>query len=226
MTTLIERNTTVPVKKSQIFSTAEDGQTAVDIHVLQGERTMASDNMSLGRFRLEGVPSAPRGIPQIEVVFDIDANGILNVSAIDKASSREQHVTITASTNMDKAEIERLVQESKQKQAEDERRKKLVESRNMADNIVYQAEKLLQDQGGSINPEDRDEIERLMVTIRQLMAGEDNDEIARQAENLHKLVEQARSRLHASDHGQTAGNGHKPATDPDEEVLEGEFSEA
>ncbi|MFZ6019627.1 MAG: molecular chaperone DnaK, partial [Chloroflexota bacterium] len=143
MTPIIERNTTIPVRRSQIFSTAEDNQTAVDIHVLQGERTMAADNITLGRFRLDGIPPAPRGIPQIEVTFDIDANGILNVSAKDKATGKEQRVTITASTNLSKAEIERMVEESKRHEAEDRRRREIVEARNLADNVIYQVEKAL-----------------------------------------------------------------------------------
>jgi molecular chaperone DnaK len=147
MTKLIERNTTIPTKKSEIFSTAEDSQTAVDIHILQGERPMAGDNMTLGRFRLEGIPPAPRGIPQIEVTFDIDANGILNVSAKDKATSKEQKITITASTNLNKSDVERMVQEAERNADADRERKALIESRNLADNLVYQAEKSLRDLG-------------------------------------------------------------------------------
>lgn len=145
MTQVIERNTTIPVKKSQIFSTAEDNQPAVDVHVLQGERQLVSDNISLGRFRLEGIPGAPRGIPQIEVTFDIDANGILNVSAQDKASGKEQKVTITASTNLDKAEIDRLVQDAKQHESDDLHKRELIEAKNIADQVIYQAEKELKE---------------------------------------------------------------------------------
>jgi len=129
MTVLIERNTTIPVRKSEVFSTAEDNQTAVDIHVLQGERPMAADNMSLGRFRLEGLPMAPRGMPQVEVTFDIDANGIIHVTAHDKATGKEQKVAITASTNLNKGDIDRMVQQAKEHAGEDARRKELVEVR-------------------------------------------------------------------------------------------------
>jgi chaperone protein DnaK len=140
MTKLIERNTTIPVKKTEVFSTAEDSQTSVDIHVLQGERPLAADNMTLGRFRLDGIPPAPRGIPQVEVTFDIDANGILSVTAKDKATSKEQKVTITASTNLNKNDVERMVREASQHKEEDEKRKALIEARNMGDSTAYQAE--------------------------------------------------------------------------------------
>ena len=159
MTALIERNTTIPVKKSEIFSTAEDNQTAVDIHVLQGERPMAADNMSLGRFRLEGIPPAPRGMPQVEVTFDIDANGILNVTARDKATGREQKVTITASTNLNKGEIERMVQEARQNEAEDRKRRELVEARNKADSLAYQTEKTLNELGDKVPAGERQNIQ-------------------------------------------------------------------
>src|SRR5260221_143466 len=143
MTTMIERNTTIPVKKTETYSTAADNQTAVDIHILQGERPLAGDNMSLGRFRLDGIPPAPRGIPQVEVTFDIDANGILHVTARDKASGKEQKITVTASTNLNKADIDRMVQESHQHEAEDKKRRELIEARNNADNLGYQLEKTL-----------------------------------------------------------------------------------
>lgn len=138
MTVLIPRNTTIPVRKSEIFSTAEDNQSAVDIRVFQGERPMAADNMLLGQFRLEGIPPAPRGMPQIEVTFDIDANGILNVSAKDKATGREQRISITASTNLSKQDIERMVEEAQRNAAADSRRKELAEARNAGDQALYQ----------------------------------------------------------------------------------------
>ncbi|HOR78987.1 MAG TPA: molecular chaperone DnaK, partial [Anaerolineaceae bacterium] len=159
MTKLIERNTTIPVKKTEVFSTAEDNQTSVDIHVLQGERPLAADNMTLGRFRLDGIPPAPRGIPQIEVTFDIDANGILSVTAKDKATGKEQKVTITASTNLNKGDVERMVREAEQHKAEDERRKQLIEARNIGDSTAYQAEKLLRDMGDKVDPAKRSELE-------------------------------------------------------------------
>src|SRR5512142_2337061 len=137
MTRLIERNTTIPTRKSEIFSTAADGQTAVDIHILQGEREMASDNMTLGKFRLEGIPPAPRGVPQVEVTFDIDANGILNVSAKDKATGKEQRITITASTNLGKDEVDRMVREAQRHASEDNRPKETIQARNEADQVIY-----------------------------------------------------------------------------------------
>ena len=169
MTPLIERNTTIPVKKSQVFSTAEDNQTAVDIHVLQGERPMAGDNMSLGRFRLEGIPMAPRGIPQVEVTFDIDANGILNVSAKDKASGHEQKVTITASTNLNKSEIDRLVKDAEANRNDDTRRKAVVETRNQADTVAYAAEKLMKENSGT----DHSALQEKVTALRQALNGDD-----------------------------------------------------
>ncbi len=165
MTTLIERNTTIPIKKSEIFSTAEDNQTAVDIHVLQGERPMAPDNMTLGRFRLEGIPPAPRGLPQVEVTFDIDANGIINVKAQDKATGKEQKVTITASTNLDKDDVERMVQESKSHAADDRKRRELADARNEGDSLAYQAEKALRDLGEKVPAKDREQIEEKITEI-------------------------------------------------------------
>ena len=177
MTPIIERNTTIPIRKSQIFSTADDNQTAVDIHVLQGERPMASDNMTLGRFRLEGIPNAPRGIPQIEVTFDIDANGIINVTALDKATSREQKVTITASTNLQKSEIERMVQESKAHKAEDDKRKELAEARNIADNAAYQVEKSVREAGDKVPADEKNAIDAKVQELRQVMTSEDTARI-------------------------------------------------
>ncbi len=142
MTKMIERNTAIPVRKTETYSTAADNQTAVDIHVLQGERPMAGDNMSLGRFRLDGIPPAPRGIPQVEVTFDIDANGILHVTAKDKATGKEQKVTITASTNLNKNDIDRMVQESRQHETEEKKYRELIEAKNNADNMAYQLEKI------------------------------------------------------------------------------------
>ncbi len=144
MTVMIERNTTIPVKKTETYSTAADNQTAVDIHILQGERPLAGDNMSLGRFRLDGIPVAPRGMPQIEVTFDIDANGILHVTAKDKASGKEQKITVTASTNLNKSDIEKMVQEARQHESEDKKRKEIIEAKNSADNLAYQTEKTSQ----------------------------------------------------------------------------------
>jgi molecular chaperone DnaK len=175
MTTLIERNTTIPTKKSEIFSTAADNQTAVDIHVLQGERKMAGDNMTLGRFRLEGIPPAPRGVPQIEVTFDIDANGILNVSAKDTATGREQRITITASTNLTKDEIDTMVNEAETHAEEDARRRQKVEIKNQADSLAYQSERTLSDLGDKIESVQRGRIESLVSDLRDAIAQEDEE---------------------------------------------------
>lgn len=206
MTPLIERNTTIPVRKSQVFSTAEDNQTAVDIHVLQGERPMAADNMSLGRFRLDGIPPASRGIPQVEVVFDIDANGILNVSATDKASGREQSVTITASTNLNKQEIERLVKEAEQHKAEDIRRKENAEALNLADTVIYQAEKLLKEQDSQVTLEQRSTIQSRIDDLRQARESQDTGRIRQLTDDLQQLLSQVAQPAAAP----APGNAHKP----------------
>jgi molecular chaperone DnaK len=190
MTPLIERNTTIPVRKGEIFSTAEDGQTAVTIHVLQGERSMAADNMTLGRFNLEGIPPASRGVPQIEVTFDIDANGILNVTAQDKATGKEQKITITATTNLSKSEVEQKVQEAKRHEAEDRRRKELIEARNTADQLIYQSEKTLRELGDKVPAGDRSKIER---TIEDLQRAKDGDDVSR----IRQLIEQLQQASYA-----------------------------
>jgi molecular chaperone DnaK len=179
MTRLIERNTTIPTRKSEIFSTAADGQTAVDVHVLQGERQMANDNMSLGRFRLEGISPAGRGMPQIEVTFDIDANGILNVSARDKATGKEQRITITASTNLNKDEVERMVRDAASHAAEDKARREMVELKNQSDSLAYQAEKTLGELGDKVAPPQRSQIEGLITALRSAVASEQADEMRR-----------------------------------------------
>jgi len=189
MTKLIERNTTIPVKKTEVFSTAENSQTAVDIHVMQGERTMAGDNMTLGRFRLDGIPPAPRGIPQIEVTFDIDANGIINVTAKDKATGKEQKVTITASTNLSKDEVERMVKEAAQHRSEDEQRKQLVEARNQGDSLAYQAEKLLKDLGDKVSDEQRSSVEAKVKTLRETIQGDDLQAIQNASQALQSDLE-------------------------------------
>jgi molecular chaperone DnaK len=167
MTVLIPRNTTVPVRKGETFTTAEDGQTAVDIKVYQGERPMAPDNMLLGQFRLDGIPPAPRGIPQVEVSFDIDANGILNVSAKDKATNREQKITITASTNLNQDEVEHLVSEAKKHEAEDRKRRELADARNEADTLAYGMEKMLREQGDKVPADARSTVESKIEELKR-----------------------------------------------------------
>jgi len=228
MTTLIERNTTIPVKKSEVFSTAEDNQTAVDVHVLQGERPMASDNMSLGRFRLEGIPPAPRGIPQVEVTFDIDANGILNVTAKDRATGKEQKVTITASTNLNKSEIDRMVNEARQHEDEDRKRRELIETRNMADSLAYQTEKALKDLGDKVPANERQNIEGKINELRQVMNGEDVASMRRLTEELQNAFHALSQQVYAQQTAQpSSGSSESNSGSSGEgEVVEGEFREA
>ena len=237
MTALIERNTTIPVRKSEMFSTAEDNQTAVDVHVLQGERPMASDNMSLGRFRLEGIPSAMRGTPQVEVTFDIDANGILNVTAHDRATGKEQKVTITASTNLNKDEIERKVREAREHEAEDKRQRELIEARNTADSLIYQTEKTLRELQEKVPSNDRQNIEAKLSQLREATKSNDTSRIKNLINEVQNAFYALSQQLYATGQpGQTGtypesgstpgGNGHKPGNPDNEgEVLEGEFRE-
>ena len=226
MTPLIPRNSTIPIRKSETFSTAEDNQTAVDVHVLQGERPMATDNMSLGRFRLEGIAPAPRGLPQVEVTFDIDANGIINVSAKDKATGKEQRVTITASTNLDKGDIERMVNEAQANQAADERRKELVEVRNQADATAYQVEKMLNEMGMQVPSEVRGDIERRISDLRQAVNTDDTARIRRLTEELQQAANQM-GQVSQQAQQQANGSADGQATDgrPEGDVVEGEFRE-
>ena len=169
-TRLIERNTTIPTKKSQIFSTAADNQTAVDINVVQGERQFAKDNKSLGQFRLDGIPPAPRGIPQIEVTFDIDANGIVNVSAKDLGTGKEQHITITAGSNMSDADIDKAVKEAAEFEAQDKKRKEAIDTRNEADTMVFQTEKALKEVGDKLDANDKAAVEADCQALKDVLA--------------------------------------------------------
>jgi len=228
-TPLIERNTTIPVRKSEIFTTAADGQTVVTIHVLQGERPMAADNISLGQFNLEGIPPAPRGIPQIEVTFDIDANGILNVSAKDKATGKEQRITITATTNLTKDEVERLVNQAKQHEAEDRKRKELIEARNIADSLIYQTEKFMRELGDKVPAADRSRIEQTIADLRQAAQGDNTARIRQLIEQLQQASMALGQQMYAQQ--QQAGSGPAgptpgPQAGPssgDDDVIEGEF---
>ncbi|MGD8632880.1 MAG: Hsp70 family protein, partial [Anaerolineales bacterium] len=229
MTTLIERNTTIPIKKTEVFSTAEDNQTAVDIHVLQGERPMAADNMTLGRFRLEGIPPAPRGVPQIEVTFDIDANGIINVAAKDKATGKEQKVTITASTNLDKQDVEKMVEEARKHKQEDQRRRDLADARNTADTLSYQAEKALRELGDKVPENDRKQIEEKIEALRKVKDGDDLAEIKRLTEEVQQASYALSQQMYAQEGvqpEQATGTAAPGEGDEEGDVVEGEFREA
>jgi molecular chaperone DnaK len=227
MTTLIERNTTIPIEKTEVFSTAEDSQTAVDIHVLQGERPMANDNMTLGRFRLEGIPPAPRGIPQVEVTFDIDANGILNVTAKARATGKQQKVTITASTNLDKGDVERMVDEAKSHKAEDQRRRELADARNTGDTLAYQAEKSLRELGDKVPASDRSQIESQIADLRKALQGDDIAEIKRLTEAVQQASYALSQQLYAQGSQQPQGESNGGGEGEGEgDVVEGEFREA
>jgi molecular chaperone DnaK len=208
-TPIIERNTTVPTRKSQIFSTASDMQTQVEIHVLQGERPMAADNKSLGKFNLDGIPSAPRGVPQIEVTFDIDANGILNVTALDKATNRSQHITITASSGLSESEVQRMKQEAEAHADEDKKRKELVEVKNIADNSVYSAEKLLKENGDKIPADVKKEVEESAAKVKEVLAGDNADAIKSATEALQQVIQ----KVGASMYQQQPPAGEAPASD-------------
>jgi len=220
-TPLIERNTTIPVRKSQVFSTASDNQTQVEIHIVQGERPMASDNKTLGRFILDGIPPAPRGVPQIEVTFDIDANGILNVSAMDKATGRSQHITITASSGLTEAEIERMIKEAERNRAADERRKQEIELNNLADSAVYGAEKALREYGDKIDGTLKSSIEKQIEAVKKAREGRDQGQIRSAVEELQRSVQQ----IGASMYGQPNVGGattEQPNGRGKEDVVEGE----
>jgi molecular chaperone DnaK len=229
MTVLIPRNTTIPTKKSEIFSTAADNQTAVDIHILQGERPIANANKTLGNFRLDGIPPAPRGIPQIEVTFDIDANGILNVAAKDKATSKEQSVKITASTNLSKDEVDRLVREAKSHETEDRAQRDLAEARNNADNLIYVTEKSLRELGDKVPATDRGQIEQTVEELRAALNSADIAQIRKLTEQLqqasHALTQQMYQQ--AGEPGNGAGpngqGGQGPQSGSEDDVVEGEY---
>jgi len=228
-TPLIERNTTIPTKKSQVFSTAADMQTTVEVHVLQGERPMAADNKSLGRFHLDGIPPAPRGVPQIEVTFDIDANGIVNVTAKDKATSREQKITITASSGLSKDEIDKMVKEAQKFSDEDKKRKDEVETRNNADSAVYQSEKMLKDLGDKAPADVKTEVEGKIAALKTAMGGRDLGDIKKKTEELAQSLQKIGEKMYQQPDGATPPPGGEPesGTPPPGkgDTVEGEFRE-
>lgn len=197
MTPLIPRNTTIPVKKSEIFSTAADAQTSVEVHVLQGERQMAKDNKSLGMFHLDGIPAAPRGMPQIEVTFDIDANGILSVTAQDKATGKQQAISITGTSTLSKQDVERMVQDAERNAAADHQRRELIDAKNMADSLIYQTEKQLREFGDRVPTTDKSRAENLVKDLREAMNREDSDRIKTLSNELQQAMMQVGSAIYA-----------------------------
>ncbi len=234
LTKLIEKNTTIPTKKSQIFSTAADSQPAVSIHVLQGEREMAADNKTLGRFELVGIPPAPRGVPQIEVTFDIDANGIVNVSAKDLATNKEQSIQITASSGLSEEEIKNAVKDAELHAEEDRKKKDLVEARNNADTLIYTTEKSIKDLGDKVDDKTKSKVEGAVAALRKAMEGGDAQEIKRLSEELtqvsHKLAEAMYQQASHKGGDQAGGGGAGGAAgggaaEPDEDVVDADFEE-
>jgi len=229
-TKLIEKNTTIPTKKSQIFTTAADNQTAVSIHVLQGEREMAADNKTLAKFDLVGIPPAPRGVPQIEVTFDIDANGIVHVSAKDKATGKEQSIEIKASSGLTEEEVEKMIKEAEAHAEEDRKKRELIDLRNQADTLVYSTEKSLKEMGDSISPADRGNIESALNQLKSVKDGNDAQAIQAAMDSLtqasHKLAEAMYAKSAGGGEGQqqAAGGGAADAGG-DEEVVDADFEE-
>ncbi|MBA7653080.1 Chaperone protein DnaK [subsurface metagenome] len=239
MTRLIEKNTTIPTKKSEIFTTAADNQTSVDIHVLQGERDMARDNKTIGRFRLDGIPPAPRGIPQIEVTFDIDANGIVNVTAKDTATGKEQKITITATSHLTDDEIERMVNEAKEHAEEDKKKRSLVDAKNNADGLIYSTEKLMKEVGSKVPEDMKKNIEEQVKVLQKSLESDNADQIKKETEKLQNLQNELSQKLYAQagagagpgagpggpGAGATGGKkaGGKPGGNGEEEVIDAEF---
>jgi molecular chaperone DnaK len=226
-TPLIERNTTIPTSKSQVFSTAADGQTSVEIHIVQGERPMASDNKSLGRFILDGIPSAPRGVPQVEVKFDIDANGILNVSATDKATSKQQKITITASSGLSADEIEKMKKEAEMHAEEDKQKKESVEMKNQAEAVVFSTEKMLKESGDKMKPEDKSSLEAKLEELKKIKDSGGSEEIKKKLDELSEIAQKIGAAMYQAQtppQGEAQADASEPKKEG-EDVVEGEVEE-
>jgi molecular chaperone DnaK len=231
MTVLIARNTTIPTKKSETFSTAADNQTSVEVHVLQGERPLARDNRTLGRFHLTGIPPAPRGMPQIEVAFDIDANGILNVSARDVATGKQQQITITASSGLSRQDVERMVREAEAHAGEDVRRREQIEVRNQTDALVYSTERALAEHGSRLSDAERQQVESALGEARDALQSEDTDRMRRAVDNLTRVSRTITEAAYRQASGGGAGSpgagaGTGPAGPREGEVVDAEFDDA
>jgi molecular chaperone DnaK len=231
MTKIIPRNTTIPTKKSEVFSTAVDGQTNVEIHVLQGEREFANDNKSLGTFRLDGIPPAPRGVPQIEVTFDIDANGILNVAAKDKGTGKEQSISITGASTLDKTDVDRMVREAEQNASSDKDRREKIERKNQADSLAYQAEKQLQELGDKVPAADKEKVEGLVKEVREAVAKEDDEQIKKLTPELQQALFAVGSNIYQQAGGAAPGaapgdGGGTPPSDGGDDVIDADFTES
>jgi molecular chaperone DnaK len=234
MTKIIPRNTTIPTKKSEVFSTAVDGQSNVEIHVLQGEREFANDNKSLGTFRLDGIPSAPRGVPQIEVIFDIDANGILNVTAKDKGTGKEQSISITGASTLDKTDVDRMVREAEQNASSDKERREKIERKNQADSLAYQAEKQLQELGDKVPEADKTKVEGLVKELRDAVAKEDDEEIKRLTPELQQALFAVGSNIYQQAGGAAPGGPGSsdggptppPPSGGGDDVIDADFTES
>jgi chaperone protein DnaK len=239
MTKIIPRNTTIPTKKSEVFSTAVDGQTNVEIHVLQGEREMSGDNKSLGTFRLDGIPPAPRGVPQIEVVFDIDANGILNVTAKDKGTGKEQSISITGASTLDKGDVDRMVRDAEQNASNDKERREKIDRRNQADSLAYQAEKQIQELGDKVPEAEKTKVEGLVKELKEAVAKEDDEQIKRVMPELQQALFAVGSNLYQQQGGAegapnpgadagsgSAGGGDTSTSSSGDDVIDADFTES